>query len=318
MRVLITGATGFIGKHLLTILKQSEHVSCAITRRAGTKISGADEYICVDISKKENLKKLPDDFDAVVHLGDGISSFEKQNKSAAYEDFGRAIQPTIDLAEWAIKKKIKHFIYISSVKAMCGEADENILTEASEVRPNSAYGQAKWQAERELNKLCNEQAIRLVILRNPIVHGPDSTSNISHLLKWADSPWPLPLNRKGSYRSTVSVQNFCDAIKTILDRPEKKGGTYLIADDGALSAGDIIDLFRQELGRKKRLFSLPSWIWNMANKFPGIRKISTRVSQPLVINDQQFRNNFSWSPLETTQQSLKQMAKRYNERQKIS
>ena len=85
---------------------------------------------------------------------------------------------------------------------------------------------------------------------------------------------------------------------------------------GAISTTEIIEIFRQELGRSPRMFTIPRWLWLIANNFPGIKQITKRMSQPLVISDQQFRNIFEWEPLQTTQQSLKDMVQIYLEEEK--
>ena len=181
---------------------------------------------------RDNLTKLETHFDAIVHLADGLSVLEKTKKSLSKKELSEYILPTLNLADWALTNNIKHFIYISSVKAMCSETETNILTETSKLLPNSAYGFAKKQTERELQARFKGQPTRLITLRNPIVHGPGSKNNLQKLLRLSDSPWPLPLKRLQNNRSTISVKNFSDAIKTVLDNPYKSGGTYLVADNG--------------------------------------------------------------------------------------
>ncbi len=316
LRILVTGATGFIGRHLLMALKHTPHTCCALTRTPGMKIEGADEYVCLDLTNSQELVRLPADFDVVVHLGDGLSALENIRSSSRRDDIARFAQPTIELAKWVLKNKVRDFIYVSSVKAMCGETETDILTENSSVKPRSVYGAAKRYTENALERAFDRKNTRLTILRNPIVHGPGCKSNIRKLLQIADTPWPLPLKRIPSYRSTVSVRNCCDAIKKVVDTPDAPGGTYLIADNDPLSTGDIIDVFRRELGRKPRLFQVPGWCWKIAKQFPMVKPIAKRFTGPLVVSDQQFREKFGWIPSQTTYQSLQDMARMYAQGQK--
>lgn len=316
LRILVTGATGFIGRHLLLALKHTPHTCCALTRTPGMKIEGADEYVCIDLKRTKELHRLPADFDVVVHLGDGLSALENMKSSNKSDDIASCAQPTIELAKWALRNKIRDFIYVSSVKAMCGETESVVLTEESSVKPESVYGSAKRYIENALERAFDNKNSRLTILRNPIVHGPGCRSNIRKLLQIADTPWPLPFKRIQSYRSTVSVSNCCDAIKKVIDTPEAPGGTYLIADNEPVSTGDIINVFRRELGRKPRLFQVPGWCWKIARTFPGVKPLAKRITGPLIISDQQFREKFGWIPSQTTHQSLQDMARMYVQGQK--
>ena len=315
MRTLITGASGFIGEHLLLSLKNSRHTCCAIINKPGIKLRCADEYVCADLSNPANLGKLPTSFGAIVHLADGLSVFEKITGPIDTRKISKRVNSTLYLAQWAIENNIRHFIYVSSVKAMCNESGE-VVTEDSKIQPNSAFGHAKRHAEEQLTELLSYTNVRLVILRPPALHGPGSKGNIRQLLSWADTPWPIPLKKIDSHQSTISVRNLCDAIKTALDKPHAPGGEYLLADNDALSLSEMIGVLRQALGRKNRIFNIPGWLWSLLQITPGFQ-ISRQLSSQLVISNHKFCENFNWSPMTTTQESLQLMARSYTQNKHI-
>ncbi len=311
MRTLVTGATGFIGRHLLLTLKHSRHTCCAVTRRPGMKIDGANEYVCLDLFTPNALKKLPTDFDAVVHLADGFSSLNKSNSIKNKQHIVNQSHYTTELAQWALANNIKDFIYVSSDKAGCGETEEDLLTSDGNIKPESGYGAAKRYTEIQLSRIFSGKSTRLIILRHPVIHGPGCNGNIRNLLQIADSAWMRPRKLQDTQNATVSITNCCDAIKTALDTPRAPGGTYLIADDGQISTDEIIDLFRRELGRKMRLIDIPKWVGRFAK---SIRGESSRKNGRIFTSnnsDHQFRLHFDWLPSQTTQQSLQDTARTY-------
>ena len=142
------------------------------------------------------------------------------------------------------------------------------------------------------------------MLRNPVIYGPGCNSNFRELLRRADTPWPVPVKKLEVYWSKVSVTNCCDAIRTFIDTPQAPGGTYHIADDGQITTGEIINVLRQELGRKSRVFTVPGWFSRLTGT-PARKQIEGAAS------NQDFREHFGWFPTQTTQQSLIDMARNY-------
>ncbi len=311
MRTLVTGATGFIGRHLLRTLKHSDHICCAATRRPGMKIEGANEYVCLDLFAPDAFKRMPVDFDAIVHLADGFSALRKSNLIKDQKDIKDQCEYTINLARWAIKNKVKDFIYVSSDKANCGEHEDDFLGKDGRIKSKSIYGAAKRFTEIQLSKVFSGSSTRLIILRNPVIHGPGCKGNIRNLLHIADSAWIRPGMLRNTHKTTVSITNCCDAIKTALDTRDAPGGIYLIADDGQISTNEIIDLFREELGRKISLIPFPGWFWKLTKSLQVKKVKNRRKKAPLTQKDNRFRKHFGWLPLQTTRQSLLEMARVY-------
>ncbi len=311
MRTLVTGATGFIGRHLFRTLKNSGHICCAATRRPGVKIESANEYVCLDLYSPDAFKRVPTDFDAIVHLADGFSKRCKNGLMKTRDDIENQCSYTMQFAQWAIQNKVKDFIYMSSDKAKCGETEADLIDDAGRIKTKTKYGAAKRYTEIQLSKLFEGSSTRLIILRNPIVYGPGCNSNIRNLLQIADSAWVRPTMLRDTRKTTVSITNCCDAIKTALDTPDAPGGIYLIADDGQISTNEIIDLFRKELGRKISLISFPKWFWKLTKSMQGKKAKIRRQTGIHASRDNRFQKHFGWLPSQTTRQSLQDMVRMY-------
>lgn len=325
MQVLVTGATGFIGSTLVPVLKRQGHTICAVSRNKNAVVSEADKLLVLDLNKSQVVKTLDvlteglEGVDAVVHLGDGLAArFERCHAPLADAQLFEQIKASQQLASWVIKTpSVKKMIYVSSLKAMCGEDSEICLTEKYTAQPESNYGRAKRLAEKTLIDLFHNLDKQLIILRNPIVHGPGCSSNINKLLHLADTPLPLPLAGNNGKRSTVGVENFCSAISTVLVNPSNTSGIYLLADDTPLTAGEMVSIFRKALGRPQRLFSLPQSFWQTGLLRKRLKRFVNRLHKPLIISDSAFREQFAWEPVITTDRSLKLMAEAYIERKYI-
>lgn len=317
MHVLVTGATGFIGQHLLRHCGDRGIKTSAVTRNKSAFLPKTSQRVICDFTDRASFSALPKEIDAVVHLGDGLAA-ALETVSAPLSDCKllEHVKVTQQFAQWAAQNpRLKCFIYISSLKAMCGEAEATVLDEASPVKPTSNYGRAKRLAELSLQQIFQNMDARLAIVRNPIVHGPGCQSNMARLLKLAQTPWPLPFEGlRCNHRSTLGVDNLCNAIIALLKsdvRTLEQSSTFLVSDDEALTLAEMITCFRQALDMTPKLFSLPSVGWRVAAHVPKVGPLITRLTQPLVISNAKFKATVSWQPSITTQASLREMTEYY-------
>ena len=219
----------------------------------------------------------------------------------------RRLQTTIALANRTAEKGA-NFIYLSTIKTMCGAYADHILTEASPAKPQSLYGRLKLEAEQVIMAASQKHDSKAVILRFPIVFGRDVGGNMEKLRGLADSPIPLPFLGLDNKRSLISSRSLIDAVLAILKRQQVQSGVYLV-HDGALSTSDMIRLIRKANGRPQRQFSMPPALWSPLEKLPLIGPKLSRFTRSLEIDDNHFRQTFKWHQPRPLRETLLEWAK---------
>ena len=231
-KLLITGSSGFIGKYFIHKYK--------------------NQY---SIQTFSFLKDSIDDLeligtDIVIHL----SALVHQMGGASEEEYERVnVTQTLDLAKKAKSNKIKHFIFMSSVKVY-GEETDSVYTETTDCKPEDEYGKSKLKAENELLKLEDEE-FKVSILRTPIVYGYGVKANIKNLISLVEKVPVLPFSKIYNSRSMVYIGNLCNLLNKIIKTQSK--GIFLASDDKPLSTTNLIKLIAKELDKKIWLISIP-------------------------------------------------------------
>lgn len=308
--VLVTGARGFVGKALLPeLLKSNVHVK-AITREKESSQSADIEWIPLTIKPDVNWSSALEHVTCVIHLADGMRAFEKIDKNSP-PNGEELILATLGLARAAAKAGVKRFVYVSSIKAAAGETADKTLDETLQPSPETDYGRMKLATEQALQDLLDESPMELTIIRNPIVYGPGGTNNMARLLKLADTPWPMPFRGLENRRSIISAKNLASALTLAAMHPDPSDGVFFVHDGDRLSTGEIISIFRENLGRPVREIGLPQCAWNSAKRLPIFGSIARRLAGTLIVSDVKFRSHFHWSPPETSESALADMAQAY-------
>lgn len=275
MRVLITGASGFIGAELVKALSAEGVVMRASYRALDRAPVGVDAVAVGDLGPRTDWRAALEDVDCVVHLASPAHA-----KFAAPMLTEQIVQASRSLAEQAVAAGVSRFVFISSIKA-AAERAAAAITEDVAPAPADAYGRAKLEAERVV---LGYATLRAIVLRPPLVHGSRATANFARLLRLADTPAALPFAGLHNARSMISVDALVCAIKATL-APEGAVGVYHIADQPALSTGEIVAALRRGLGRSPSLFAAPM-----------LHALMPRpLTESLAIDDSKFRRAFNWS-----------------------
>lgn len=245
-RVLVTGATGFIGHALIGALAQSGvEVRTAGRRRA----AGAPYVPVLTLDKDTDWRPALDGVDAVVHLaGPAHARFDEETLRSNITD------ATAALAAQAHEAGVKRFVYISSIKAAAARTEGAPLSESDAPAPEDAYGRAKLDAETAVLSCAG---MRAIVLRPPLVHAPSAKANFGSLLRLAWSGAPLPFAGLGNKRSLISRVQLVEAIKAVLTETEGPAGVFHVASAPALSTGQIIAALRKGMRRRTNLFHAP-------------------------------------------------------------
>lgn len=277
MLIALTGATGFIGRHLLHDLPVRGYKVRALLRRPTDVPVDCTSAVIGDIAKPFNMAAALADVDAVIHLA-GLS----QQASGTPEDDYRAlnVDASVALAQAARRAGTRRFILLSSVRAQAGPAADHVLTEAMEPAPTDAYGRSKLAAERGIAAL----DIDWVALRLATVHGPGVKGNMARLLRLARSRLPLPLGSLSAPRSILALDNLAAAIDRVLAHPAELRRAVLVADPEPLTIAQMIAALRRGLGRPPGLVPVPVPLLGAALALGGRRDMFDLMARPLVVD----------------------------------
>ncbi len=313
-RVLVTGASGFVGPALIDQLIKSDALVTGTSRRRPSRATAPSNrqysHATFDIQPGANWAPLLYDQDVVVHLADGFNAFEKLPVCAHDDRASRRMDATLHLARKAIDAGVQNFVYLSTIKAMCGVSADQVLDETIEPCPTSLYGRLKLAAEREIMQMARGSNTRVIVLRFPVVYGNGADGNFTRLLKLADTPFPFPFKALQSRRSLIGLDSLATAISTAALNHGAASGTYLIHDD-AISVSQMIMQLRKGLNRPARLYTVRDTWWPMVEALPKIGDLLRRLTKPLELSDDRFRQSFSWSSPIVLDHELQRIAQNY-------
>ncbi|MCB8819339.1 NAD-dependent epimerase/dehydratase family protein [Microvirga rosea] len=298
--IALTGATGFIGRHLLTELPKRGYRVRVLLRRPADVPAGAASAVIGDIAQPFNMAAALRDVDAVIHSA-GLA----HAMSGLPEDDYRAIntQGTIRLAQAAERAGVKRFVFLSSIRAQSGPVAAGVLTEDLPPEPTDPYGRSKLEAERGLADL----GIDWAALRPVLVYGPGVKGNMAALLSLAQSPWPLPLGGLRARRSLLSLDNLTAAVDAILKVEGTLRRPFIVADPEPVSVPDIVTALRAGLNRGPGLIPVPAMLLKAAASLAGRHEAYERLAGSLVASPAALRQ-IGWEPVIATRDGLARLA----------
>ena len=303
MRVLVTGASGFVGRALTRELAQSGVTvrAAARERAAIPNAENIEPATLPDLMHPVDWRPLLRDADAVVHLA-GLAHAAGGVADDSYDKVNRLATKSLALAA-SLTPGLKRLIFVSSVRAQSGPSSDRVLTESDAPQPTDGYGRSKLAAET----FVRGYGVPGTILRPVVIYGPGVKANIASLARIAASPLPLPFAALGNKRSLLALANMISAIRFTLEQPATAGETYLVADPTAVTLADMIGIMRRARGHRPGLFPLPAaWMAGVL-KMAGRGHVWERIGGTLVADPSKLRAA-GWAPPTDTPQALAALA----------
>ena len=303
MNLLLTGATGFVGQHLVSALTQ-RNLSYKIAVR--TQAANFVPSLCIsvgDINARTAWSQALVGVTDVIHLAARVH-ITQENSSDAYAAF-RAVntEGTLNLARQAAAEGVRRFIFLSSIKVN-GEGKQNAYSEVDKPLPEDAYAFSKWEAEQGLWEISAETGMQIVILRIPLVYGPGVGANFLQLLQTVNKGWPLPLGGIHNRRSLLYIGNLVDATLVVLKHPDAANKLYLLSDGQDFSTSQLVELIAKALNKPPRLFAVPKGLLRLVAILMGKTSAVDRLFGSLFLDSSKFRQELSWVPPFSMQQGL--------------
>jgi UDP-glucose 4-epimerase len=294
--VALTGATGFIGRHLLKELPKRGYRPRLLLRRPTEVPLESASAVIGDLARPQNLSEALAGVDAVIHTA-GLA----HAMSGLPEDDYRTLntEATIRLAQAAHRAGARRFVFLSSIRAQCGPTVEDVVTEDMMPAPSDAYGRSKLAAEQGLAAL----DLDWVALRLVLVYGPGVKGNMAQLVRLARSRWPLPLGGMTGRRSLLSVDNLVEAVDRVLTTPQPLRRPLIAADPEPFTVPEMIAAMRAGLGRRRGLVAVPPKLVEAMCRAIGRVEIYERMAGSLVANPAALAA-LNWTPPVATRDGL--------------
>src|SRR3954469_19534932 len=300
-RILVTGSSGFIGSALTCALAAAGHTVRAASRQPMVERQENVEWAQLPGLESEiDWSSLVAGMDIVVHLAaiahrgrDDSSDYERANRIA-----------TAELVKACRRQTIKRLIFMSSIGAQTGSAADDVVTEAGEPRPVTAYDRAKFAAEEEIRL----SGVPFTILRPVIVYGPGAKANIALIMRIAALPVPLPFGAFRNKRSLLAIDNLVHAVMVCLDSPETLNQTFIVCDPEPITLAEMLSTLREAAGRPPRLFPIPPLAVRAMIMAAGRQSLWDRIGRELVASSEKLQGA-GWLPRVQTKAGLRAMVR---------
>lgn len=312
MKVLLTGASGFLGSSISAQLDKRSYEFLSIVRKE-SKFPQYNTKAVGNIDSKTDFSKVLPGVQVVIHAAARahIMKDESSDPLAEYREVN--VAGSANLARQAVSAGVKRFIFISSIK-VCGEnsTGKPAYKELMEASPEDAYGQSKYEAEEVLKQIAAETGMELVIIRPPLIYGVGVKANFLSLLKLTRLPVPLPFGLIHNQRSMVYLENLVDFILQCIDHPSAAGQTFLISDGQDLSLNELVRMIRRAMNKPAWVVPVPVSLFKFAGKLIGKMAIIDRLIGDLRVDSSKARQLLGWNPPYSVEQGLKETVADFN------
>ena len=314
MRVLLTGAAGFVGRQMLANLASTPGMSVrAAVRDSGANLPPATEiYPLGDFEQVRDWSTALHSCDAVVHLAARVHVLHDSaaDPAAAFRRINT--DATLALARQAAQAGVRRFVFLSSVKVNGESTAAGRSFSAQDVpRPADPYALSKLGAELGLREMAARGALEVVIIRPPLVYGPRVRANFLDLLRWVDREWPLPLAAINNRRSLVSVWNLCDLLGEALVNPRAAGAVWMVSDGEDLSTPALVRRLARAMDRRVPLLAVPMSVLRACATVAGRRAELSRLCESLKVDTSRTRADLGWQPRVSVDEGLRRTAAWY-------
>ena len=319
MKILITGADGFVGSALCDRLRNDAVPFRGVVKRLKSNVVACQHMAVGDISAETDWSSALQDVTEVVHLAARVH-FMTESCHDPLAEFRRVnVEGTASLARQAAARGVSRFVFLSSIKVngeLTGAGQPFTATDTP--APDDAYGFSKYEAEQRLWQISKETGMEIVVLRPPLVYGPGVKGNFMRLMQIIDKQIPLPLGAIQNQRSLIYVGNLVDAIRVCLTHPKATGKTFLVSDGEDVSTPELIRRLAASLRRMPLLLPVPVSLMKWTSAFLGKKAAVDRLLGSLTVDMAQIREDLGWNPPYTMQAGVDTTAQWYRKTKAIA
>lgn len=313
-KICITGASGFIGRPLMSALIKSGKTVRGFIRNdiQISKSNTSNNIIVGDITQNINWTNYLQGFDCIIHCA-GRAHIMNDNDGNSY--FNVNSLATKNLAEHAVNAGVKRLIFLSTIKVngentqekSINNDDQSIFKYNDIPNPQDFYATSKLEAENILWDISKNTELEIVVVRLPLVYGSEVKGNLLRLKKLINSGLPLPFALIKNQRSLIGIDNLIDLLIKCINHPNAAGKVFLASDDEHLSTPELIKYMASAMGKPSRIFPIPIYILKFLSKILGKQNEIDRLLGSLRVDNTYAKKVLNWKPTYTVFEGLKKM-----------
>ncbi|NML75686.1 NAD-dependent epimerase/dehydratase family protein [Rhizobium sp. S-51] len=292
--ILVTGAAGFLGRQLVPFLRRDGRVLAGMRT---TTAMDTDSVALEDLTDTPDLEAALSGVNCVVHcaarahilhetVDDPLPLFMRANRDA-----------TLHLARQAVGAGVKRFVFISSIGVNGNQTDGTPFRETDPPAPHSPYAVSKLAAEEGLAQIAAETGLEVVVIRPPLIIGPEPVGNLQSLSRMISRGIPLPFGlATKNRRSLVSVGTLCDLIRHCTIHPSAPGRPILVAEEQPMSTREILERLAAATGQRARFVPVPVFLLRAALRLMGKRAMDQQLFGDLEVDITATKSRLNWAP----------------------
>jgi len=294
MKVLVTGASGFIGTALCQQLAEGGADVTALLRRAVPELTHLHQITC-ELDDFDKVAQALGGVDVVVHLAGRAHRLNEKlsDPLAVYRRVNRDL--AVSLAELAVIAGVKRFVFVSSISVNGVETGLIPVNELSEPRPVKAYAISKYEAENELIRLLKGR-MELVIVRPPLVYSGGAVGNFERLLKVVKLGIPMPFASVTAKRSLISLANLIEFLKLVMTHPNAANELFVVSDGVDVSLPEMLRYLAKGMGKRSFIFPVPVKLLHFGAVVCRKEALFTQLCGSYLIDSSKSRVLLNWTP----------------------
>lgn len=293
MKILITGATGFVGRHLSVRLLRDGHELVLQGARSVPAGGPASRGVRTGpLEAYNNWEDLLAGVDLVVNLAARAQVVDDSSPDSEGAAVGANVTAVQKLTEAMVEHGVTRLVHFSTIKARSEEG---------------VYGRTKLAGEKGVQEWSRRTGGRAVVIRPPMIYGPQRADNLEKLVRLIERRLPLPIASVRNRRSVLAIENCVDAIARVVERGLPAGaGTYEVCDDGEVSLPDIVRALAEGLRIPVLMLPFPPNLLRRALSLASA-KVAESLFGDLTLDNSSFSEQFGWKPLLSTTEGLQRM-----------
>jgi UDP-4-keto-D-QuiNAc 4-reductase len=311
--VLVTGASGFLGRNLIGRLHADGYTVAGSIRRPSSLLPATVRTHLVDVENpQDSWVPALSGVDTVVHCAARVHVMLDKSTNPLAEFRKANVEATLRLARESAAAGVRRFIFVSSIKVNGEQTLPGAPYTADDIpQPTDPYGISKLEAEAGLLALAETVDMDVVIIRPVLVYGPGVKANFLSLMTWLSRGVPLPLGAIHNKRSLVALDNLCDLIVTCVDHPAASNQVFLVSDGEDLSTTSLLRRMAHALNAQARLLPVPVSVLRFGSLLIGKPELSQRLCGSLQVDITKTRTLLGWTPPVSVNTALAATAKHY-------
>lgn len=318
-RILITGASGFVGAALADKAHKNKFKVRGAVRTISKSVPEFVEQVVMgNITSETKWYEALKTVDVVIHLAARVHVIHETSNNPLAEFRVINTEATFNLARQAAESGVKRFIYLSTIKVN-GEftKTEFPFTEKDKYIPTDPYALSKYEAEQGLLKIAKNTDMEVVIIRPPLVYGPGVKANFLSMMQWLNKGIPLPFGSVQNKRSLVALDNLIDLIITCIEHPAAANEIFLVSDGEDLSTTELFSRVAVALNKKPRLLAVNQQLLELILKFIGKKCLAQRLCSSLQVDISKAKKLLNWTPPISIDEELRKTTLHFIESQSL-